>query len=194
MNLDPHRRLLPIAAAIGFMACDDGLLTIEIEQTAKPTISGGSLLADLLGDLGCEEFVTLDSTASEELQNQGVEPGDIVDVTLTAFDLEVLSPDSGDLTFFDEIEVFVSTEELPRVRIAWLDSFPEGQQYVSFNLEDVDLTEYAVSEAMTIDTEVTGRSPDEDTTIQAYFVVDVGVTSQGACNQWKASRASDSGQ
>ncbi|MFT5681403.1 MAG: hypothetical protein ACI8RZ_002309 [Myxococcota bacterium] len=191
MILDPSRRLLPIAAIAGFLACnDDGLFHITIEETAQTTVQGGSLLEDLLGDLGFEEFVTVDLTASEELRNQGVEPGDIVNVTLTTFDLEVLSPDNGDLSFLDEMAVYVEADGLPRMRVAFLDNFPEGQKYVSFNLDDADLTEYAVSEAMSIDTEVTGRSPASDTTIKAYFVVDVGVTSQGACNQWQASRES----
>ena len=140
-------------------------------------------MEDVLGDLGFEEFVTVDITASEELQNQGVQPGDIVNVTLTGFEMSVLEPADGDLSFFEEITVYVEANALPRVRIASLDTFPAGQQYVTFNLDEVDLTDYAVSQAMFIETEVTGRSPDEDTTIKADIIIDVGVTSQGACNQ-----------
>ena len=174
------------------MACQGGLFTIDIEQSAQTTVPAGTLLEDLLGELGFEEFVTVDITASEELQNQGVQPGDIVNVTLTAVEMSVVAPSSGDLSFFDEITVFVEADTLPRVQIASLNSFPDGQQQVSFNLDEVDLTDYAVSQAMTIDTEVTGRSPDEETTIQADIVVEVGVTSQGACNQIRGTADSGS--
>jgi hypothetical protein len=168
--------------------CGGGLFYIEVEETAQTTVSGGTLLEELLGDLGFEEFVTMDITASEELQNQGVEPGDIVNVTLIAFDLTVTDPADGDLTFLEEMAVYVEGDDLPRVRIAHLDDFPPGQQQVSFELDDVDLTPYVTGESMGIDTEVTGRSPSEDTTILASFVVDVGVTSQGAWSQWRQSR------
>ena len=183
MRNNSTRRLLPVAVVTGFVACQGGLFSIELEESAQTTIAGGTLLEDVLGDLGFEEFVTVDITASEELQNQGVQPGDIVNVTLTGFEMSVLEPADGDLSFFEEITVYVEANALPRVRIASLDTFPAGQQYVTFNLDEVDLTDYAVSQAMFIETEVTGRSPDEDTTIKADIIIDVGVTSQGACNQ-----------
>jgi hypothetical protein len=173
---------------LGLLAagCSDGLFYIEVEESAEVTVPGGTLLEELLGDLGFEEFVTMDITASDELVNQGVEPGDIVNVSLTTFDLEVTAPTDGDMTFFEEMSVFVDGDDLPRVRIASLDAFPEGQQRVSFDRDGVDLTPYVTGTAMGIDTEVTGRSPDEDTTIKAYFVVEVGVTSQGVRNQWQS--------
>lgn len=182
-----HSRLLPVVAVAGFIACQGGLFTIELEESAQTTVAGGSLLEDVLGELGFEEFVTVDITASEELQNQGVQPGDIVNVTLTGFEMSVVSPAEGDLSFFEEVNVYVQADALPRVRIASLDTFPAAEQYVTFNLDEVDLTDYAVSQAMFIETEVTGRSPDEDTTIRADITIDVGVTSQGACNQVRGS-------
>ena len=59
------------------------LLTISIEESATTTVAGGTVLEDLLGDLGFDEFVTMDLTSSEELKNQGVEPGDIAESALT---------------------------------------------------------------------------------------------------------------
>ena len=53
---------------------------------------------------------------------------------------------------------------------------------VQFNLSDVDLTEYLVSESMTLTTDVTGHQPEDDTTVVARVVLDVGVTLQGARN------------
>ena len=42
-----------------FFGCSS-LLTISIEETATTTVEGGTVLEDLLGDLGFEEFVTMD--------------------------------------------------------------------------------------------------------------------------------------
>ena len=46
---------------------------------------------------------------------------------------------------------------------------------------------------MNITTDVTGTPPNEDTTIEAYIALEVGVTSQGACNAAKQI-TSDTGQ
>ena len=50
-------------------------------------------------------------------------------------------------------------------------------------LEDVDLTPYIVSQALSLTTEVTASRPDEDTVVEARFVVDVTATVQGVKNQ-----------
>jgi hypothetical protein len=93
------------------------------------------------------------------------------------------------MSWLDSMELYVEAPGVERALIASADDFPEGVASVSFDLYDVDLTPYAVSEAMTLATEVSGRRPDDDTTIRADVVLDVGVTGQGACNQAKAARA-----
>ncbi len=65
--------------------------------------------------------------------------------------------------------------------------FPEGEPRVSFDLVDQDLHDYVVSESMTITTEVTGHRPDEETTLEARFSLEVEVTEQGACRAIAAS-------
>ncbi len=181
------RRLIYPALAV-LLACASSLTTIRIEESATTTVEEGTILEDLLGDIGFAGFVSMDLTASQELENQGVAPGDIVEVYLRDLTLAVTSPDGGDLSFFDTMEVYVEGPGLPRQLVAWQDTFPEGQGVVSFELETVDLTDYVVSTSMTLSTEVTAHRPDQTTEIEASFAVDVGVTAQGACNQAKAAR------
>ena len=50
MQIHTSRRLLPVAAVLGFMACQGGLFTIDIEQSAQTTVPAGTLLEELLGD------------------------------------------------------------------------------------------------------------------------------------------------
>lgn len=167
---------------MGGLACQGKLVTISVEKQSTTTVEGGSILENLLGDLGFDSFVSMDLTQSEELQNQGVEPGDIVDVRLVYLELEALSPPGADLSFIDSMDVYVSAPGLDEVRVASADDFPEGQAVVSFDIADVDLTDYVVSESMTLRTDVTGHRPDEDTEVEARFAVDVGVTVKGACS------------
>ena len=159
------------------------LLTLSIEETATTTVEGGTVLEDLLGDLGFEEFVTMDLTSSEELQNQGVEPGDISQSALTLLELSVIEPEGGDLSFLESMAVSVSSPDVPGVLVAAQDTFPVGVSTVAFDLEEVDLTPYIVSKALSLTTEVSASRPDEDTVVEARFIVDVTATVQGVKNQ-----------
>ena len=127
-------------------------------------------------------------TDDQELANQGVEPGDIESVTLVEFSLEALDPSDADLEFLEELELHVEAEGLDRVRVAFQDSFPAGQAKVDFVLDEVDLAPYAVSESMTLTTDVTGRRPEDDTTVRAFVLFEVVGTVQGARSQLEQSR------
>ena len=173
-------------SALLWAGCQGGLLTISVDEEASTEVPAGTLLESLLGDIGFGAFLDMDVMASEELQNQGVQPGDVVEVFLTSFDLETTSPAGADLSFLSEMHVWVEAPDLDRVEIAHTGTFPEGQGSVSLDLEGVDLADYVVSQSMTITTEVMGHRPEQDTTVTGRFSLDVGVTAQGACNQAKA--------
>lgn len=175
------RRLLAWTLAAVVVACAGALVDIPVSESAATTIPAATPLETLLGDLGFGGFTQIDLTEDEELKNQGVEPGDIVDVRLTRFTLTVIDPPDGDLSFLDELAFSASAPGLPKVRIASSTTFPPGERTVELELEDVDLTDYVTSESMTITTDATGGRPDEATTIEAAFTLIVGVTSQGAC-------------
>jgi len=171
------------AIVLVWSACGGDLFTVGVEDEATTTIPAATPLEVLLGDVGFGDFASMDLTSSQEIRNQGVEPGDIEEVFLVAFELEALSPDGADLSFIDRMELYVEAPGLPRRRVASQDDFPAGEAVVAFELEGVDLTDYVVSEAMTLSTEVEGRRPDDDTEVEARYGIDVGVTAQGACNQ-----------
>ena len=161
----------------------DSLLTIEIAESSQVTVEQGTVLEDLLGDLGFGDFVSMDLTQSQELTNQGVEPGDISRVTLTLLELEALEPAGADLNFFEKMTFFAEAPDIEQVRIADAPEFPVGESVVVFNRDDVDLTPYVVSESMTLSTDVTASRPEQDTLIEARFVIEVQATIQGVQNQ-----------
>lgn len=173
--------LLPLA----WLACAGTLLRIDIEESATTLVEKGTLLENLASDFGFDAFTALDITASETLANQGVQPGDIAEARMTVFTLSATSPAQADLSFLRELSFYVEAPGLPRARIATQSTFPAGTASIDMVLDDVDLTDYIVSEEMTITTEAEGNRPDDDTTLEATFVLNVGVTGQGACNYLK---------
>lgn len=175
-----NTRVLAISSMLLWMACSS-LFRIRISDESITTVEQGTLLEQFAGDMGFGEFVSMDLTSSAELANQGVEPGDISEVYMENLELEAISPDGSDLAFISSVDVYVEAPDLPRVLVASQDDFPEGQALVAFDLEDVDLTDYVVSERMTFDTDVSGNRPEQTTDIAARFTVAVGVTGQGAC-------------
>ncbi|MCB9680256.1 MAG: hypothetical protein H6733_02190 [Alphaproteobacteria bacterium] len=176
----PDRRTAAVGVAlVAALACQGALAHIRLDQEATATIPPASILETLVGDLGFDALSNVDVTDDAELANQGVEPGDIVDVRLVEFFLEVTDPPGADLSFLDSLDVYVQAPDLPKVRIASATNL-QGT-LVRLDLEEVDLTDYAVSQSMTVTTDASGRRPDEATTVRAQFGLSVGVTSQGAC-------------
>lgn len=173
------------AILLAALSCKGKLFSITIADEAETVVPKGTLVETLISDFGFGEFVSMDLTEAQELQNQGVAPGDIKDVRLVIFELEATAPAGSDLSFLNSLEVWVESPGLPAVLIASQDQFPPGQALVEFEIQDVDLTEYVVSESLTLTTEVDGRRPESSTTVLARYEIDVGVTSQGACNQTK---------
>jgi hypothetical protein len=179
-----RNRLFPAAAAIGLVALACGkLFSITISDEVTTTVQKGTLLEDLTGDLGFGDLVAMDILDAQELQNQGVEPGDVQEVEMVQFDLEATAPEGADLSFLQELELYVEAPDLPRELVASSDDFPEGQALVQLDLTGVDLTPYVVSRSMTLVTEIRGSRPSEDTEVTAIWALRVGVTGQGACNE-----------
>ncbi len=174
------RRLLPIGLVTSWVACRGATLAhIDIDGNDTLVVPGGNILEDLLGDIGFDGFTNMNLTESKKLKNQGVSPGDIQDVRLVSFELEVLDPDDGDLSFFSSIDVWVNAPGLSPVLIASSEDFGDGVRVVSFDVMDVDITDYVVSESMTLSTDIVANSPRDDTRLKASYLLDVGVTAQG---------------
>lgn len=177
-------RTFPFLLAPFLVGCQAQLFTITISESSEVVVGQGTLLEDVVGDLGFD-FTDMNLVDNTELQNQGVAPGDIRTAIMTSLELEALSPNDADLSWMSEMKLSVSGPDLDEVLLASQDTFPEGQALVSFDVEEIDLTAYIVSEKMTLTTDVTGMRPPEDTTVEARFSLKVGVTGQGVANAAK---------
>lgn len=185
-----RRALLGFGLAL-LSGCADGLVTISLDVEDTTVVEGGGILSELIGSLGFDGFAEMNLVASQELQNQGVEPGDIEEVRLTLIELTAASPDDADLSFLSEMQVSVQGPDLPEIPVAFQDSFPEGQRTVTLSLEDAELSAYVVSESMTFTTDVTGSPPVDDTEVHALISLDVRVTAQGVVNQVRSDDQSE---
>ena len=175
-------------SVLGLTACQSPTLTtIQIDYTDSVVVEGSGLLGDLVTTLGFDGFADMNITDAEELANQGVEPGDVRDVRLATFELEAINPSDADLAFLSTMSVSAESDGLDTVEIATHSEFAAGVALAQFAIPDVDLTDYIVSESVTLTTDVSGELPAEDTTIEARVVIDVAVTLKGAINQAKAA-------
>ncbi len=175
------RRALPLLLVLPAAGCSR-LLTIEVQGESSATIEGGSILEQLVGDLGFAGFLSMDITEEEELQNQGVEPGDLVRVELTALSLEVVEGDP-DLRFIERLLVSAEAPDLPTIAVAGADTFPEGEPRVALDVLGVDLVDYATSAEMTLRTDAEARRPDETSRLVARYTLEVEATVRGAAKQ-----------
>ena len=172
-------RLLPASAALAVLWACKALFYIHIEGSDTSTVPAATPVEIILDDLGFGDFVEMDITEASELQNQGVEPGDITTVTLELLTLEATSPAGSDLSFIDRIDLYVEAPDQQRSRIAWQDDFPVGQALVELNLDEIDIVNHALSQSMTITADVAASRPEDETEIEVVYDIRVGVTGQG---------------
>jgi hypothetical protein len=174
--------LLGMGSLLVAWSCAGRLFTLRIRDDATTVVPRGTIVEQLVGDMGFGDFFEMDLMNSEELRNQGVEPGDLVSAELTAFALEAVSPEGSDLAFLERVSLFVEAPGLPRVLLASADAFEPGETRVVFDVTGEDIVDHVTSRSLTLTTSVRGRRPAQDTTVKASFEVRVGVTGRGACN------------
>lgn len=173
---------LSFALLAPLAGCDGRLITIPLTGSAETTVQKGTLVEALIGEFGFSDLTKLDITSSSELQNQGVEPGDLTSVVMTKFALTVTDPDGADLAFLESLELWAEAPDVAKVLVATTPPIDDGATTVDMQLEDVDLVDHAVSQSMTLTLEASGNRPDVDTSIRADWALSVGVTAQGIGN------------
>lgn len=168
------RRLLPLVLVFG---C--GLFHFDVESSGSTTVAGAGVVGGLLDTLSLGTLDDLDLSISEEMADQGVEPGDLEEVVLT--DL-VLSADQS-LGFISRLDVYVSGDGVAPVLVASGDQFDATT--VALDTTGVDLTDIVVAGGMAFTVEASGNAPEDDVDIDVDVVVSVTATAQGACNYTK---------
>ena len=174
-------RLRPSAwpALIPMILLGCGLLTFQVEQDDETVIEGVGLLGQLLGALDFTGLDRFETSIEGAMQDQGVEPGDLVRVQLIAFDLHA----EPDLAFVERLDVYVSADGVDEVRVASGEGFAPGQTDISLQLDGAELVEHVVAGGLQFRAEVSGSAPVDDTALTTHVAVEVEATAKGACNQ-----------
>lgn len=171
-------RELAAAAILFCLGCE--VKEVELERSSERIIPGGPAGVEL-------EMMELEpeSIVFSEIEDPGIGPEDITGASITRMTIEVLEPEGADLAFADAVEVFAESGDLPRVRIAHQDRFPTGDALVQFEVDDVDLREYLVSDGMRMIAVFEGGGPERDIRVRGTTDLRVGITVRGACAAMK---------
>lgn len=168
-----------LALLMGVWGCQSLVLTwVERGRSGQAFLPGDPWGSPLSQRLEFPELTHLDLRKGEAWGGWDLEEGDIQDVHVVEFTLTVAE---GDMSFLQQVDIYLETEGEPAHLVAWQDRFPEGQQEVIFEIEDVDLTAAAFSSDVSLWGYAKGVSPSNDTALGGHVIVEVGITAQGAC-------------
>lgn len=171
-------RLVMLSALIGLSAC--GADVINIKESAETKVDGASIFERFVGDMGFGDFINMDLSQNSELKNQGISKDQIDSVKLSDFTLTITAPESGqDFSFLESLIFSVEAADLPRAKVAEGGPFADGATSVTLNVQDLELAPYVSAAKMDITSEVTGRRPNNTTTIRADLGFRVNVSVLG---------------
>ena len=169
----PRRALIAVVPIV--LGC--GLLTLTVEETTVTTVPGSGLLGELLGALDFSGLDDFDVTIEQQLEDEGVEPGDLRSVVVTTLRLSA----EPDLAFLEQLDVYVSAEGVPEVLVATGATFPAGTSAVDLDLTGADLTDAVIAGSMAFRVTASGSPPVDDTDITVLVAVEIDATAQGTC-------------
>ena len=103
----------------------------------------------------------------------------IEEIKLQKLSLVIASPEDQNFNFLNSIEVYISTESLDEVKIAWLEDIPNDERKeLNLNINEIDLKDYIKSDSIQLRTKtVTDRliTTDTDIDIHSTFWVDARI-------------------
>lgn len=162
-----------------------GLLLVTslgCEVTTVDVVRHGTATIPKDGAFELMRFRDFEVELGEIEDTMDIERKDLSDATLDRLTLEVLSPDDADLSFIDEIEVYAESDQLGRVRVAYLGEVADGATEVELETDDVDLRNYVAAPEVTLVAVIDGAMPEQNVKVRARAELNVGVTLRGACS------------
>lgn len=158
--------------------CTCGTLDqFDVGTSATATIAKGTLVEGLLDTLQFEAFDDLDF--SQEIANQGVSEDQIDSVRITSFVIHTEAGSGATLDFLESVAFYAEAEGLERILVASSADF-DGKTEVALTLaDDAELKPYLIAPSMTLSAEVSGKRPQQDTTLTADVALTVDATVPG---------------
>lgn len=179
-------RQLPLLLLLA-AACEP-TFTFTFSRTTPLPLPACPLPESADGGAGLVGDVTVDSTA--DVDNQGLDPGDVKSIRLRRVSLHV-DPAGTDLAYVNEMDVYVSAPGEPEALVAQQDRFPEGQRDVALQVTGVNLRDYATAPQMELRLRARlARCPGEDQGLLVHTTFEVRATPQGLLHGAKRAAGS----
>ncbi len=106
----------------------------------------------------------------------------IEEIKLTQLDLTLTSPSNGDLGFLKSIEIFLTADGLPEVKIAWKDNIPSSvDKYLELVTTTTDLKEYIKKDEFSLKVSIVTDevlTSDHHIDVHSLFFVDAKISGQ----------------
>ncbi|TPE40268.1 hypothetical protein [Pontibacter mangrovi] len=163
------RRMMLMAVlllAVVASACEkiEDLLTFYVNEEETFTIDSGFPL----GALVPATPFTVTTNSEETFKNNKTRAALVKNVSLNRLELTITDPKEENFDFLKRIELYISSENEPELKIAYLDEVPEGATTLKLKSTNAKLDEYIKSNNYTIRTMAEIAKPvAEDITIKA---------------------------
>ncbi|WP_108209814.1 hypothetical protein [Pontibacter mucosus] len=163
------RKMMLVAVllfAVVATACEkiEDLLTFYIEEEETFTIESGFPL----GALVPATPFTITTNSEETFKNNKTRAELVKNVSLNRLELTITEPKTQNFDFLKRIELYISSEKQPEVKIAYLDEVPTGTSVLKLKSTNAKLDEYIKGDNYTIRTQAEIAKPvTEDITIKA---------------------------
>lgn len=153
----------------------DELTKFDVEYTSSIIVPSSSLI-DLPLDITTPETTT---NSESTFENNDTRSDLVESVKLTELRLDLITPADGDFNFLNEIEIYITAEDLPEVLIASSIDIPaNNSRSIELDVENVELKEYIKKDSYSLRTRtLTDETINEDHQIDVFtkFRVDAEI-------------------
>lgn len=161
--------LLFSLVALFTLGCDQ-LTTVMVDVESESTVQGGSLLGNTFVTLGFDNYTSFDVSSSSEFQNNDATKNNIGESYVTAFKLEVMSPEGATLNFIEEMQIYINDADASGdgTLVASIDANTDTNvEVLYFDTYDYEIGQYLRADSTEVTVKAKGDEPNQDTEIRA---------------------------
>ncbi len=137
-------------------SCDkvDEALTFDIEHSTTVTVQGSVIPFDPPAGMPTPDVTT---NSEQKFENNNTSKDKVKDIILKEAELEIQDPPSTTFSFLKEIYVYISTNSVNEIRVAWKTDIPKDVQTINLETTSESLDAYVKSDEYSVRTEVVTR-------------------------------------
>lgn len=156
--------LISLFTFIGACKKDGITVKFKLNYDVDFTIESGNIL-NLPFDLVTPEITT---NSEGEFAANDTRKDKIEEIYMTKLDLQITAPENETFSFLKHLYIYISADGLEEKRIAYKENIDNNTDFISMDLDDVDLTEYIKKDSYSLRVEaVTDESLSQDVDVNA---------------------------